>query len=57
MTAVASARWRWQTLVEDSLSLVGIAWTLPLVVLLVGTPIALAIMFALWLGELIGRAF
>lgn len=57
MTALASAPWRWRTLLADSLSLVGIAWSVPLAVLLVGTPIALAITFALWLGDLLSRAF
>jgi hypothetical protein len=43
--------WRWRTVMTDALSLVAVAWSVPLVVLVVGTPIALAIVLLLWVGR------
>ena len=40
--------WRWRTVAMDALSLVAVAWSVPLVVLVVGTPIALAIVLLVW---------
>ena len=47
----AGASSRWHTPIEDGLWLVGVAWTLPLAVLVIGTPIALAIVWLLWAGR------
>ena len=44
--------WRWKTLLTDSVELLGLVWSIPLAMLLVGTPIALAIALLLWLGRL-----
>lgn len=43
--------WRWRTVMTDALSLVAVAWSVPLVVLAVGTPIALAIVLMLWVAR------
>ena len=42
---------RWHTPLEDGVWLVGVAWTLPLTVLVIGTPLALAIVLLLWAGR------
>jgi hypothetical protein len=42
--------WSWSTL-TDGVMLLGVVWSLPLAVLAVGTPIALAIVALLWLGR------
>jgi hypothetical protein len=42
---------RWHTPLEDGVWLVGVAWTLPLAVLVIGTPLALAIVLLLWAGR------
>lgn len=42
---------RWHTPLEDALWLVGVAWTLPLAVLVIGVPVALAIVLLLWAGR------
>ena len=44
--------WRWKTVLTDSVELLGLVWSIPLAILLVGTPIALAIALLLWLGRL-----
>lgn len=40
--------WRWRATAADGLWLVAVAWSVPIVVLVVGTPIALAIIALLW---------
>jgi hypothetical protein len=37
--------------------LLGVVWSIPVAVLVVGTPVALAIAFLLWLVQLALRAF
>lgn len=49
--------WRWRTVVADLLSIVAVAWSFPVVVLAVGTPVALAIVLLLWSGRRILGAF
>lgn len=44
--------WRWTTVLTDSVELLLVVWSIPLVMLLVGTPIALAIALLLRLGRL-----
>ncbi len=44
--------WRWTTVLTDSVELLGLVWSIPLAMLLVGTPIALTIALLLWLGRL-----
>lgn len=43
--------WRWSTALADSVALLAVVWSIPLAVLIVGAPIALAITLALWLGR------
>lgn len=43
--------WRWSTALTDSVTLLAVVWSLPLAVVLVGAPIALAITLVLWLGR------
>ena len=45
------SRWSWNTLM-DGVRLLGVVWSLPVAVLVVGTPVALAIAFLLWLVRL-----
>jgi hypothetical protein len=49
--------WRWRTALMDVVEMLGVVWSLPLVVLLVGGPIALTIALLLWLGRLALGAF
>ena len=44
--------WRWTTVLTDSVGLLGLVWSIPLAMALVGTPIALAIALLLWLCRL-----
>lgn len=44
--------WRWKTVFMDSLELLALVWSIPLAMLAVGTPIALAIALLVWLGRL-----
>jgi hypothetical protein len=48
---------RWKTVLMDSFELLGLVLSVPVAVLLVGAPIALAIALLLWLGRLTLRAF
>jgi hypothetical protein len=48
--------WSWSTLL-DGVLLLGVLWSLPVAVLVVGTPVALAIAFLLWLVRLALGAF
>ena len=43
--------WRWHTPLQDGLWLVGVVWTLPLAVLVIGMPVAIAIVLLLWAGR------
>lgn len=51
-----SSIWSWTTLM-DGVRLLGVVWSIPVAVLVVGTPVALAIVFLLWLVPLTLRAF
>ncbi len=44
--------WRWTTVLTDSVGLLGLVWSIPLAMALVGTPIALAIALVVWLYRL-----
>lgn len=49
--------WRWSTALTDSVALLAVVWSIPLAVLVVGTPIALAITLVLWFGRFALSAF
>jgi hypothetical protein len=49
--------WRWRTALTDCVALLALAWSIPFAILLVGTPVALAIVLLLWLGRLALSAF
>jgi hypothetical protein len=48
---------RWHTPLEDGLWLVAVAWSVPVAVLALGIPIALAIVLLLWAGRAALGAF
>jgi hypothetical protein len=48
---------RWHTPLEDGLWLVAVAWSVPVGVLALGIPIALAIVLLLWAGRAALGAF
>jgi hypothetical protein len=48
--------WSWSTLM-DGVMLLGVVWSLPVAVLVVGTPVALGVAFLLWLVRLALGAF
>jgi hypothetical protein len=47
----------WRTAVMDFFELLGLVWSVPLVVLAVASPVVLTIALLLWLGRLALRAF
>jgi hypothetical protein len=49
--AMQPRRW-WRTVVMDSVQLLALVWSVPLAMLLVGAPIALALALLVWLGRL-----
>jgi hypothetical protein len=49
--------WRWSSVLMGSVELLAVVWSVPLAVLLVGSPIALTIVLLLWLGRLALNAF
>jgi hypothetical protein len=53
---VSDSMWSRTTLM-DGVTLLGVVWSIPLAVLVVGTPVALAIVFLRWLVQLALRAF
>ena len=53
---VSSSMWSWTTLM-DGVVLLGVIWSIPVAVLVVGSSVALAIAFLLWLVRLTLRAF
>jgi hypothetical protein len=53
---VGSSLWSWTTLM-DGVLLLGVVCSVPIAVLIVGTPVALAIAFLLWLVRLALHAF
>jgi hypothetical protein len=53
---VSFSLWSWSTLM-DGVILLGVVWSLPVAMLVVGTPVALAIVFLLWLARLALGAF
>jgi hypothetical protein len=53
---VSFSLWSWTTLM-DGVMMLGVVWTIPVAVLAVGTPVALAVAFLLWLVRLALHAF
>jgi len=53
---VSSSMWSWTTLL-DGVVLLGVVWSLPVAVLVVGSSVALAVTFLLWLVRLALSAF
>ena len=53
---VSSSMWSWTTLL-DGVVLLGVVWSIPVAVLVVGSSVALAITFLLWLVRLALSAF
>jgi hypothetical protein len=45
---------RWRRALADAAALLGVVWMVPVGILLVGAPIALAIALLLWLGRQVG---
>jgi hypothetical protein len=54
MTTRPRARSQWITGLVDAIQLLGVVLSVPIAILLVGTPIALAIALLLWLVRLAG---
>jgi hypothetical protein len=48
---------RWRSALAEAGALLGVVWMVPVGILLVGAPIALAIALLLWLGRLARGAF
>jgi hypothetical protein len=48
---------RWRVAAEDSIELLALVWSIPLAMVVVGTPIALAVALLLWLGRVTLSAF
>ena len=53
----AGAPGRWRAVLVDVVGLFAVVWSIPLAVLLVGTPIVLTVVLMLWLGRLALGAF
>jgi hypothetical protein len=53
---VGFSLWSWTTL-KDAVTLLGVVWSIPVAVLVVGTPVALAIASLLWLVRIGLSAF
>jgi hypothetical protein len=49
--------WRWTSVLLAPLELLAVAWSVPVVILLIMLPIGLALVSALWLGRLILHLF
>jgi hypothetical protein len=47
---------RWATGLMDAIHLLGVALSVPVAVLLVGAPVALAIALLLWIGRMVRAA-
>jgi hypothetical protein len=52
-----AVRWRWRTAIVDAIELVGLVWSLPFVIVAIGTPLALAMLGVLWLARWALAAF
>jgi hypothetical protein len=50
-----SPPWSWRSLVLAPLELLAVAWSVPVVILLIAAPIALVVAALLWLGRLMVR--
>jgi hypothetical protein len=50
-------RWGAAAALADGVELLALTWGLPLAILAVGTPLALAVMLVLWLGRMALGAF
>lgn len=49
--------WRWSRLLTDGLEVLGVVWALPVAILVIGAPVALALALVVWLGRMGLRAF
>lgn len=49
--------WRWTSVLLAPLELLAVAWTLPVIILLIMVPLGLGLVGALWLGRLIFDLF
>jgi hypothetical protein len=52
---VPSPPWSWRAVLLAPLELLVVAWSVPVVILLIAAPIGLAMAAVLWLGRLMGR--
>jgi hypothetical protein len=57
LPAASPAFRRWRGLFGDAIGLIALVWAIPFAVLAVGTPLALVVLLALWLGRLAAGAF
>ena len=48
---------RWRTALADTAALLAVVWVIPVGILLVGAPVALALALLLWVGRLLRGAF
>jgi hypothetical protein len=48
---------RWRIAVSDAVGLLAVVWVVPVAILAVGAPIALAGALAVWIGRLVRHAF
>ena len=48
---------RWRTALADLAALLAVVWVIPVGILLVGAPVALAIALLLWLGRMVRGGF
>ena len=48
---------RWRNAVADALRLLAVIWVIPVAILAVGAPVALAGALAVWIGRLVRHAF
>jgi len=48
---------RWRAALADTAALLAVVWVIPVGILLVGAPVALAIALLLWIGRQVRGAF
>jgi hypothetical protein len=48
---------RWRIAISDAAGLLAVIWVIPVAILAVGAPIALAGALAVWIGRLVRHAF
>jgi hypothetical protein len=49
--------WRWRAALVNAFELVAVVWSIPLVIVAIGAPLALAIVALLWLARWVLGAF